>query len=125
MSNFISLKSTQPKAVSRYKREVRAIVVDRAADHIEQLIPPGKKPSARSYEKAFQEGLLRAKLDVMAELFSIMHDLARPNVVADWSRGENGLQRKARSPAATMKLISAYDQVVRYVASIRAHVTKS
>lgn len=122
MSNFITLHSTQPKAIARYKREVRAIVIDRAADHIEHLIPPGRKASAQRYEKAFQEGLLKAKLDVMAELFRIMHDLARPNVVADWSRGEDGLRRKSRSPSATMKLIITYEQVVRYVAALRAHV---
>lgn len=122
MSNFISLKSTQPKALIRYKREVRAIVVDRAADHIEQLLPSGRKPSARGYDKAFEQGLLKAKLEVMAELFRIMHDLARNNTVADWSRGDDGLRRKPRSAAATMKLIVAYEQVVRYVASIRASV---
>lgn len=97
-------------------------MVDRAADHIEQLLPPGRKPSSSRYEKVFQEGLLRAKLDVMAELFRIMHDLARPNAVADWSRGDDGLRRKTRSATATMKLIIAYEQVVRYVAGIRAHV---
>lgn len=122
MSNFISLNSTQPKALARYKREVRAIVIDRAADHIEELLPKGRKPSARSYEKAFQEGLQRAKLDVMAELFRIMHDLARPNVVADWSRGDDGLRRKPRSASATMRLIVCYEQVVRYVAGIRTTV---
>jgi hypothetical protein len=122
MSNFISLNSTQPKAVSRYKREVRAIVVDRAADYLEQLLPSGRQPSARSYEKALQEGLRRAKLDVMAELFRIMHDLARPSVVADWSRGNDGLRRRTRSTATAMRLIIAYEQVVRYVASIRAHL---
>ena len=122
MSNFISLNSTQPKAVSRYKREVRAIVVDRAADHIEALLPAGKASSPGRYEKAFQEGLRRAKLDVMAELFRIMHDLARENAVADWSRGEDGLLRKSRSASSTMKLIITYDQIVRYVASIRVGV---
>lgn len=121
MSNFITLSSPQPNAVSRYKREVRAIVVDRAADHIDALLPRGRKPSPRSYDKAFEEGLRRAKLEVMAELFRIMHDLARDTTVADWSRGEDGLRRKPRSAAATMKLLAAYDQVVRYVASIRAH----
>lgn len=124
MHNFIALNSTQPKAVQRYKREVRAIVVDRAADHIDELLPKSRKPSASRYEKAFQEGLLRAKLDVMAELFRIMHDLSRSNVVADWSRGENGLRRKSRSPAAAMKLITSYDQVVRYVAGIRAQARR-
>ena len=82
MSNFIALSSHQPEAVARYKREVRAIVVDRAADHIDKILPHGRKPSTRSYDKAFEEGLLRAKLDVMAELFRIMHDLARANAVA-------------------------------------------
>lgn len=122
MPNFISLKSTQPKSIARYKREVRAIVVDRAADYIEQLLPARRRPSARGYEKAFQEGLQRAKLDVMAELFRIMHDLARPNAVADWSRGTDGLRRKTRTSDGTMKLIIAYEQVVRYVAGIRAHM---
>ncbi len=124
MYNFITLTSTQPNAVARYKREVRAIVVDRAADHIDLLLPSGRKPSQKRYEKAFQEGLLKAKLDVMAELFRIMHDLARANVVADWSRGDKGLRRTPRTPDATMKLIIAYEQVVRYVAGIRAHVKK-
>jgi hypothetical protein len=122
MSNFIPLSSTQPAAISRYKREVRAIVIDRAADHIERLLPKSRKPSPERYEKAFQQGLLLAKLDVMAELFRMMHDLARPSVVADWSRGEDGLRRSSVSPAGTMKRIVAYEQVVRYVASMRAHV---
>jgi hypothetical protein len=124
MSSFITLNSTQPKSVARYKREVRAIVVDRAADHIERLLPADRKASPKRYEKAFQEGLLRAKLDVMAELFRIMHDLARPSAVADWSRGDDGLRRKTRSAAATMKLIVTYEHIVRYVAAIRAHTRK-
>lgn len=122
MANFISLNSTQPKAITRYKREVRAIVIDRAADHLQELLPGGRKVSAQRYEKAVQQSLLRAKLDVMAELFRVMHDLARPSAVADWSRGEGGLRRRTRSPASTMKLIVAYEQVVRYVAAMRAHV---
>jgi hypothetical protein len=122
MSNFIPLNSTQPTAIARYKREVRAIVVDRAADHIERLLPKNRKPSPQRYEKAFQEGLLLAKLDVMAELFRMMHDLARPSAVAAWSRGEDGLRRSSLSPAAAMKRIVAYEQVVRYVAAMRAHV---
>ena len=122
MSNFIALSSTQPKALARYKREVRAIVVDRAAHHLEQLLPTDRKASPSRYEKALQEGLRRAKLDVMAELFRIMHDLARPNAVADWSRGDDGLRRKTRSTTTTMRLIDAYGQVVRYVAGMRANV---
>jgi hypothetical protein len=123
MSSFIPLTSTQPKAIAQYKREVRAIVIDRAADHIGRLMPTTqRKPSPQRYEKAFQEGLLMAKLDVMAELFRIMHDLARPSAVSHWSRGEDGLRRKPSSPAATMQLIVAYEQVVRYVAAMRAHV---
>lgn len=122
MSNFIALSSTQPQAIARYKREVRAIVVDRAADHLEQLLPVGRKPTPSRYEKALQEGLRRAKLDVMAELFRLMHDLARPSAVADWSRRKDGLRRETRSTEATMRLITAYAQVVRYVASMRANV---
>ena len=60
----------------------------------------------------------------MAELFRIMHDVSRNNVVADWSRGEDGLRRRSRSPAAAMKLVTTYGQVVRYVAGIRAHGRK-
>lgn len=124
MSQFIALKSARPNAISRYKQEVRAIVIDRAADHIEQRLPTSRKPSDRQYEKAFAEGLMKAKLEVMAELFRLMHDLARDNTVAEWSRGDDGLRRKPRSDAATMELIRAYDQVVRYVSSIRAHARK-
>lgn len=120
MSSFIKLKSAKPEAIVRYRREVRAIVVDRAADHARQLIARYKKPSSRSYEKALQEGLLRARLDVLAELFGLMHDLARPNAVAQWSRKETGLQREVRSPETTMKLLKAYDQIVRYVANMKA-----
>lgn len=124
MSKFIALKSARPNAISRYKQEVRAIVIDRAADHIEQRLPTSRKPSDRQYEKAFAEGLMKAKLEVMAELFRLMHDLARDNTVAEWSRGDDGLRRKPRSDAATMELIRAYDQVVRYVSGIRAHARK-
>ena len=122
MSNFIALNSTQPEALARYKREVRAIVIDRAAEHLEQLLPTGRKPSPSRYEKALQEALRHAKLDVMAELFRLMHDLARPSVVARWSRRSDGLRRETRDTAATMQLITAYGQVVRYVASMRANV---
>jgi len=121
MTQFITLKSPEPKAVARYKHEVRAIVVDRAADHIEQRLPSGRKPTDRQYDKAFEEGLQKAKLEVMAELFRLMHDLARDNTVAEWSRREDGLRRKPRSDAATLKLIGAYEQIVRYISGIRAH----
>ena len=122
MSNFIALNSTRPEAVARYKREVRAIVVDRAAEHLEQLLPADRKTSPNRYEKSLQEALRRAKLDVMAELFRLMHDLARASVVARWSRRADGLRRERRDTAATMQLLTAYDQVVRYVASMRANV---
>lgn len=122
MPNFIALNSTRPEAVARYKREVRAIVVDRAAEHLEQLLPADRKPSTNRYEKALEEALRRAKLDVMAELFRLMHDLARASVVARWSRRADGLRRERRDTAATMQLLTAYDQVVRYVASMRANV---
>jgi len=120
MSSFIQLKSAKPEAIARYRRELRAIVVDRAADHTQQVIARYKRPTARSYEKALQDGLLRAKLDVLAELFGIMHNLARPNVVAQWSRKDTGLQREVRSPQTTMELLKAYDQLVRYVSNMKA-----
>ncbi|MEZ5559693.1 MAG: hypothetical protein R3E86_14265 [Pseudomonadales bacterium] len=125
MANFIQLKSSKPDALRQYKREVRAIVIDRAADHVQQAIARYKRPTGRTYEKALQDGLTRAKLDVMAELFRIMHDLARQNVVSQWSRGDSGLRRERRSSSAIMELIGAYDQVVRYVANMKAQRKQS
>ena len=124
MVSFIELKSANPETISNYKREVRAIVIDRAADHVQQAIARYKRPSPRTYEKALQDGLTRAKLDVMAEIFRLMHDLARQNVVSQWSRHESGLQRRRRSPKTIMALIRAYDTVVRYVANMKAQRKK-
>jgi len=124
MLSFIQLKSADPEAISAYKHEVRAIVIDRAADHVQQTIARYKRPSPSTYEKALQDGLTRAKLDVMAEIFRLMHDLARQNVVSQWSRHESGLQRRRRSPEAIMALIRAYDTVVRYVANMKAQRKK-
>jgi len=120
MQTFIQLKNTSPEAIAAYKREVRAIVVDRAADHVAQSMARQRRPSPASYEKALQEGLMRAKLDVLAELFRIMHDLARQNVVAQWSRNERGLKRQRRSPEGIIELINAYDRIVRYVSTLKA-----
>lgn len=120
MHQFLQLKDTTPAAISRYKRELRAIVIDRAADHVQSTMARYKRPSAGTYEKALQDGLLRAKLDVMAELFRIMHDLARPNVVGQWSRDAGRLKRQRRPTEATIDLIQAYDRVVRYVSTLKA-----
>lgn len=117
---FIQLKNTSAEAVADYKRELRAIVVDRAADHVRQIMGRYKRPGAGTYEKALQEGLTRAKLDVLAELFRIMHDLARQNVVAQWSRNERGLKRQRRAPETVIDLINEYDRVVRYVSGLKA-----
>ena len=121
MHHFIQLKNTSPEAIAGYKRELRAIVIDRAADYVQQKVARFKRPSPASYEKALHEGLMRAKLDVMAELFRIMHDLARQNVVAQWSRNDRGLKRSRRSPQTIIDLINAYDQIVRYVATLKAN----
>lgn len=125
MTGFIQLSSPKAEAISRYKKEIRAIVIDRAADHAQQAMTRYKRPSEKTYEKALQEALLRAKLDVMAELFRIMHDLARPSVVSQWSRDDSGLRRNPRSPSTLMDLVRAYEQVVRYVTNLKAHRTRN
>jgi hypothetical protein len=117
---FIQLKNASAESVAQYKRELRAIVVDRAADHVRQIMTRHKRPVSGTYEKALQEGLTRAKLDVLAELFRIMHDLARQNVVAQWSRNERGLKRQRRAPETVIDLINAYDRAVRYVSGLKA-----
>jgi hypothetical protein len=125
MPTFIQLKSSQPDAVNSYKREVRAIVVDRAAEYVQNAMVRYKRPSAQTYERALQDGLTRAKLDVMSELYRIMHDLARNTAVSQWSRKDSGLERRRRSPKTIMELIRAYDQVVRYVANLKAQRKKA
>ncbi|MCB1686306.1 MAG: hypothetical protein R3E82_10255 [Pseudomonadales bacterium] len=124
MSGFIQLSSAKAEAISRYKKEIRAIVIDRAADHARLAVARYKRPSDKTYEKALQDGLLRAKLDVLAELFRIMHDLARPSVVSQWSREDSGLRRKPRPARTLMDLVRAYDEVVRYVSNMKAHKVK-
>jgi hypothetical protein len=120
MSTFIELRSAKSDAIAKYKAEVKAITIDRAAHHVEHLMAQQKRPTQRSYEKALQDGLLRAKLDVIAELFEHMQRLARPASVADWHRDDHGLKRRARSPQTALELIAAYDQVVRDVVKLKA-----
>ncbi len=120
MSNFIQLRSAKPAAIAKYRQEVKAITVDRAAHHVDQILSGHKRPNERSYEKALQDGLLRAKLDVIAELFAHMQRLARPDSVADWNREDGGLKRRPRKPQTALELIAAYDQIVRDVVRLKA-----
>jgi hypothetical protein len=120
MPTFIELRSAKPTSIAKYKGEVKAITIDRAAHHLDQMLATQTKQTQRSYEKAMQDALLRAKLDVMAELFEHMQRLARPASVADWDRGSGGLTRRSRSPQTALALIAAYDQVVRDVAKLKA-----
>jgi hypothetical protein len=120
MSSFIELKSLKPEAIKSYKRELRAIVIDRAADHMRRTMARYKQPTARTYENALQDGLQRARLDVLAELFRIMHDLARESAVAQWSRADAGLKRRPRSRNAASDLIRAYLGAVKYVQNVKA-----
>ncbi len=120
MSTFIELRSSSDTAVAKYKQEVKAIIIDRTAHHVELLLAKYKKPTPKHYEKAMQDALLRAKLDVMAELFEHMQRLARPASVADWDREAGGLARKSRSAQKALSLIAAYDQVVRDLLKLKA-----
>ncbi len=121
MSTFIELRSAKPEAVAKYKKEVKAIVIDRAAFHVDQYLARQKRTTEKSYERALQDGLQRAKLDVMAELFEHMQRLARPASVADWNREQTGgLTRRPRRPEAALTLIAAYDEVVREVVRMKA-----
>lgn len=119
MSKFIELRSTTPAAIAKYKREVRAITIDRAAQHMQTLLDAHSKPTKHAYEKALKEGLLRAKLDVMAELFEHMQHLARPRPVTGWNRENGGLQRRNRTAQTAFSFIIAYDQIVRFVANLK------
>jgi hypothetical protein len=120
MSTFIELRSPRPDAIAKYKAEVKAITIDRAAHHVERMVAEQQRPSARAYERLLQDALLRAKLDVMAELFEHMQRLARPHSVADWNRENGGLKRRSRAPQTALELIAAYDQVVREVVKLKA-----
>jgi len=120
MPHFIQLRSAKPDAVASYKKELRAIIVDRAAQHVETTLETFKRPTSRTYERALQESLLKAKLDVMAELFAHMQNLARPRAVSGWRRGDKGLVREPRGAQARFDLINAYDDVLRYVSRLQA-----
>jgi hypothetical protein len=120
MTEFIALSDTSPESIRTYRREVRAIVIDRAAYHLEHLLARNRNPSAKRYQAALQASLGKAKLDVMTEIFQHMQALSRPRGVAGWSRGRGGLVRQARDPERALALIAAYSDVVRYVARLKA-----
>jgi hypothetical protein len=124
MPHFIQLRSAKPDAVASYKKELRAIVVDRAAQHVESTLETFKRPTSRTYERTLQDSLLKAKLDVMAELFSHMQNLARPRAVSGWRRGEKGLVREPRGAKTRFDLINAYDDVLRYVSKLQASAAR-
>lgn len=121
MDHFIQLQDSSPEAIRAYRKELRAIVIDRAAIHTHQIIAEYKRPTERTYERALQQGLSLAKLDVLAELFRHMHDLARYNAVTKWSRARKGLKRESHTPDDLMQRIAAYERVVRYVTNLKAH----
>ncbi len=120
MTQFLTLRSAKPESVRKYKQEVRAIVIDRAAFHVERALAVGKKPSAKRYQAVIEDALARAKLDVMAEIFTLMRELSRPRGVAGWTRGKGGLVRETRRPTAALELVAAYASVVSYVARLKA-----
>lgn len=120
MTQFLTLRSAKPESVRKYKQEVRAIVIDRAAFHVERALPAGKKPSVKRYQAVIEDSLARAKLDVMAEIFMLMRELSRARGVAGWTRGKGGLVRETRRPAAALELVAAYASVVSYVTRLKA-----
>jgi hypothetical protein len=78
-------------------------------------------PTAARYDALTDDGLSRAKLDVMAEIAAHMRELARPRGVAGWTRSNSGaLLRERRKPARALKLIAAYTRVILYVARLKA-----
>jgi hypothetical protein len=120
MSQFIALPDGNPESIATYKREIRAIVIDRAAVHAERALAARPKPSPARYQAVMDDALARAKLDVMAEIFSHMRDAARPQSVAGWTRARGGLVRQRRKPVAALELIAAYTQVIRYLTRLKA-----
>jgi hypothetical protein len=120
MSQFIALRDAKPESIREYKQEVRAVVIDRAAFHVERALRAGQKPNAKRYQAHIEAALARAKLDVMAEIFQHMRELSRPRGVAGWTRGRGGLVRESRKPAQALALIDAYAQIVRYVTRLKA-----
>ncbi len=120
MTQFIALRSAKPESIRKYKQEVRAIVIDRAAFHVERALAGKKKPTTKRYQAMIEDGLARAKLDVMAEIFQLMRELAKPRGVSGWTRGKGGLVRENRQPGSALELIEAYAGVVSYLARLRA-----
>jgi hypothetical protein len=120
MTQFVALSDATPEAIRSYKREVRAIVIDRAAYHVERALDGAKKPAPKRYQTAITDGLAKGKLDVMAEIFALMREASRPRSVAGWRRGKGGLVREARKPTEALALIAAYTDVVRYLARMKA-----
>jgi hypothetical protein len=120
MTQFVALSDTKPEAIRSYKREIRAIVVDRAAHHVERALAGVKRPSEKRYDAAMSDGLAKAKLDVMAEIFAHMREASRPRSVAGWRRGKGGLVREARKPERALAMIAAYSDVIRYIARMKA-----
>jgi hypothetical protein len=120
MTQFVALKDATPESIRSYKREIRAIVVDRAAYHVERALEGAKRPSPKRYQAAISDGLARAKLDVMAELFVHMRNVSRPTSVAGWRRAKGGLIREPRKPIQALALIEAYGNIVRYVTRLKA-----
>jgi len=120
MSSFIALENAEPGSIRTYKRHVRAIVIDRAAYHLERALRGRRRPAAKRYQVIIDDSLARAKLDVMAEIFGHMRDLSRPRAVAGWTRGGAGLVRRARKPGASLAMINGYLDVVRYIGRLKA-----
>jgi hypothetical protein len=120
MMQFVALSDTKPESIRSYKREIRAIVIDRAAYHVERALAGVKKPSQKRYDAAMTDGLAKAKLDVMAEIFVHMREASRPRSVAGWRRGKGGLVREARKPTEALAVIAAYSDVIRYIARMKA-----
>ncbi len=120
MTQFIALRDAKPESIRKYKREVRAIVIDRAALHVERALGRDKKPTPARYQALMDDALAQAKLDVMTELFSHMREHSRPKGVAGWTRGRGGLVRERRKPAQALQLVAAYTQVVGYLTRLKA-----
>ncbi len=121
MTQFIALRNAKPESIRKYKQEVRAIIIDRSALHVERALVRDKKPTSDRYQVLMEDALARAKLDVMAEIFGHMRDLSRPRGVAGWTRSHSGaLVRERRKPLHALALIAAYTQVVQYLTRLKA-----
>jgi hypothetical protein len=98
----------------------RAAVLTPGSGQRPRQMPPAVGKRVYLAHNALQDGLQRARLDVLAELFRIMHDLARESAVAQWSRADAGLKRRPRSRNAASDLIRAYLGAVKYVQNVKA-----